>query len=116
MEKQIPNHSDYYVTPEGKVISHKGTKPRELKPDYYKGYARVKLDGDNIYISQLVLDAFVGPRPHPLHEAFHIDGDNCNNNVCNLCWLSHSDVRLYSNYSSSYRQSDEFRKEVLGIF
>jgi hypothetical protein len=38
------------------------------------------------YIHILVLECFVGPRPHEGHHARHLDGNPQNNSVTNLAW------------------------------
>lgn len=36
----------------------------------------------------LVLEAFVGPRPSPTHQAAHRDGNKLNNRLDNLYWAT----------------------------
>lgn len=40
----------------------------------------------NRYVHELVLYAFVGPRPSPDHEALHGNGDRADNRLDNLRW------------------------------
>lgn len=42
-------------------------------------------------VHHLVLEAFVGMRPTPKHQANHIDGDKANNHVENLEWVTASE-------------------------
>lgn len=49
-------------------------------------YLRVSISGTLRLVHQLVLEAFVGPRP-PGHEASHRDGNPVNNRLENLEWL-----------------------------
>lgn len=64
---------------------------RPLKPDNCNGYLRVHLKdttGTRRWrpIHTLVLEAFVGPRPSPLHHGAHKDGDKNHNSFDNLAW------------------------------
>lgn len=49
------------------------------------GYPVVRLNGRTIYVHQLVLETFVGPRP-PRHEACHCNGIRTDNRAVNLRW------------------------------
>lgn len=62
-----------------------------LTPSIRNGYRRAQMHQlDGRYVKRplhlLVLTAFVGPKPTPLHEGAHIDGDRNNNHVSNLVW------------------------------
>ena len=50
-----------------------------------KGYLLVNLSRRMLTVHQLVLGAFVGPRP-PGCEARHLNGDPTDNRLCNLQW------------------------------
>lgn len=86
----------YFVSSYGRV---RGTSGRILKPrPNDKGYMRVTLAlGPDVrldrYIHDLVLRAFVGPRPSPEHEADHQDDDRGNNRLSNLQWLTLAENR-----------------------
>ncbi|MFC7447652.1 HNH endonuclease [Rhodococcus daqingensis] len=43
------------------------------------------IDGKRRLVAELVLEAFVGPKPAGF-TAIHLDGDKANNNVANLRW------------------------------
>lgn len=63
--------------------------------DTPKGYFAVSLSGGTPYrqtflIHRLVMDAFVGPRPHGL-ETNHKDGDKSNNCLENLEYVTHQE-------------------------
>jgi hypothetical protein len=55
-----------------------------------RGYPCVTLSKDGKqkprYIHTLILEAFVGLRPTPVHHACHFDGDPSNNVLSNLRW------------------------------
>jgi hypothetical protein len=67
--------------------------PRPMKQQIVPngGHLQVRLHADTSdhyayrYVHQLVLEAFVGPRPEGL-EARHLDGNPKNNVVANLAW------------------------------
>lgn len=52
----------------------------------YLGYV-LKIQGHfkRLYIHQMMLEAFVGPRPSGM-QARHLDGDNQHNHLANLAW------------------------------
>lgn len=52
------------------------------------GHLFVTLGGKTRYFHEMVLGAFVGPRP-PGMEARHLDGDESNNRLGNLVWDTH---------------------------
>lgn len=49
------------------------------------GYPIINLCGRTTYVHSLVLEAFVGPRPHR-HEACHENGIRTDNRLANLRW------------------------------
>lgn len=64
-----------------------------------KGYLSVNIarDGDRARsqrVHNLVLMAFVGPKPTPEHQARHLDGDPSNNRPSNLRWGTSSENNL----------------------
>lgn len=52
------------------------------------GYRQCKLAGRRRFIHNLVLEAFVGPRP-PGTEGAHLNGQKADNRVENLAWKTH---------------------------
>lgn len=87
----------YEVSDHGNVRSQPrgGTRGGALKlyfrPMYGHGYFTVNLhcNGDKgrpRYVHQLVLEAFVGPRPDDRPHTRHLDGDGRNNTLGNLCY------------------------------
>lgn len=93
---------DYCVDTGGTVWSRRlrgvdryiGWHPLTTYPDK-KGYLRVQLccQGVRKFISVhcLVLFAFTGPRPFEKAQARHLDDDNTNNRLSNLCWGTQSE-------------------------
>ena len=75
----------------GKIISFKHClKGRILKPRVHRdGHHKIQLYKNGIlkepYIHNLVLEAFVGPRPEGMN-GLHFDDDQSNNCVHNLRW------------------------------
>lgn len=59
---------------------------RVLRPGFASnGYPTVSLCGQTHCVHELVLVAFVGPRP-PGQLCRHLDGDRANSKLWNLCW------------------------------
>lgn len=66
-------------------------KAQMLIGDRLKSYAvRMTQPGQNrlLTVHRLVLLAFVGPAPTPLHEGAHRNGDHLDNRLVNLSWLT----------------------------
>lgn len=78
-----PQYRAYEVSSQGRVYSCR--RHRILKPYLVNGYARVKMPDRARKVHQLVLEAFIGPRPEGF-EACHYDGDKQNNRLMNLRW------------------------------
>lgn len=79
----------------GKSYSHAREEPKVLKArPNGAGYPTVHLCNDEgqrtCYVHELVLSAFVGPRPAG-YDASHINGNRADNCVVNLCWEPHKD-------------------------
>jgi NUMOD4 motif/HNH endonuclease len=88
--KPIPNYPDYQVSNTGRVMSFKSSKPKELRQHPNgRGYLQVVLWKDSrpttFTVHRLVLIAFVGNRL-PDQQCRHLDGNQTNNNLENLCW------------------------------
>lgn len=90
----MPGWPDYSVSNSGRIVSHKGKEPRELRGGLVEGYRRVTLssDGDRKYLAvhRLVAAAFIGPCPEGM-EVRHLDGDSLNNTLGNLAFGTHAD-------------------------
>lgn len=79
-------------TRSGNVYEHK-KKGRVLRPGPSNyGHMSVVLGrGNTRMVHTLVLEAFVGPRPSPKHDARHINGDAKDNRLINLAWGTRSE-------------------------
>ena len=104
MIKQIPEHPSYGVSDSGHVYSITPSGLVELKKDISNGYPRVKLDGQKIYVSNLVANQFLKPPKSENLKLFYIDGDKNNCAIDNLTWLSQSEIKRYSQYTVEYRR------------
>jgi len=88
----VPGFPQYHIGSDGTVLSFARNKSRQLKPILNSdGYLTVSLyrNGKDrrITVHQIVLMAFVGPRPEGM-ECRHLDGVKTNNNLSNLAWGS----------------------------
>lgn len=101
----IPGYEGIYdVSDQGRVRSWASWRglpvPRErslyTRPDKHLGVSLCK-DGDQISakVHQLVLLAFIGPRPDGM-ETRHLDGEAANNTLQNLVYGTHSENTLDS--------------------
>lgn len=92
----IPGHPGYYATDTGRIYSswtssgrgsHIGTALRPLRlitaPD---GRVQVNLRGKTYRVANLVLTAFVGPRPAGMQACHFPDRTTTNNALTNLRW------------------------------
>lgn len=104
MIKQIPDHPAYAVSDLGKVYAIRPDGLVELKKDISTGYPRVKMDGKKHYVSNLVARVFIDPPRDSNYKVFYIDGNKLNCDAKNLTYLSESDIKRYSQYSTEYRQ------------
>lgn len=103
MIKIIYDHPNYAVSDQGIVYRITKDGYKELKPDYSKGYAIVKLDRKNCYVQRLVAENFV-QRYHDDQTAIaHVDNDVRNNKSNNLVWLSPRDCQRVKDWCIDYR-------------
>jgi hypothetical protein len=102
----IPSFPEYVVSTKGRVkravdsqpgvsgyILKKGFERKPVRSS--RGYESVGLtistnNQKTCMIHNLVLEAFVGPRP-PGYECNHKDGNKTNNHLSNLEWVTHSE-------------------------
>jgi hypothetical protein len=89
--KPVPGFDGYEVSDQGRVKSHRRGKPRllRLSPNS-SGYLTLTLydgngNGRARGVHQLVLEAFVGPRPEGMY-ACHGPGGCLDNRLSNLYW------------------------------
>ncbi len=78
----------YEVSDQGRVRSFKsyrGPGPHILSQSDADGYRRVSLSRTNALVHQLVLAAFVGPRPDGMLTR-HLNGDPADNRLVNLAY------------------------------
>lgn len=77
---------DRWITCSNGVDKH--LRGRVLRPGPRpSGHLTVALTNhQSCNVHTLVLEAFVGQRPTPMHEARHLDGHEQNNNLSNLEW------------------------------
>lgn len=85
MKKPIPSHPGYFASHDGKIYGPKG----ELKQYSNGRYMSVIVDGRQLRVHRLVLEAFVGP-PKPGQVGHHKDHVKTNNRASNLEWSSQS--------------------------
>lgn len=108
--KRIPDWPSYEVSDLGRVRSCDRVIQTSAGPKRYRGKviksfpnthsqrAQVRLSEagrqSTMYVSTLVLAAFVGPRPSPKHDACHNDGNHLDNRLGNLRWDTRSENML----------------------
>ena len=96
--KPIPNYPDYEISEDGRVFRvtsrTRGRVGDEAKVGIMNsGYAFVNLSRlgskpRKFSVQSLILEAFVGPRPSPSHQAAHINGNKLDNRLENLMWAT----------------------------
>jgi len=106
--KEIAGFPGYYATDDGRIISNKRSKQRELKQSVNKktNYLYVQVMKDNKaytrHVHKLVALAYFGE--HDGLHVDHIDRDRTNNNVSNLRIVTRSE-NLLNNGSPRYKIS-----------
>jgi hypothetical protein len=87
--RTVPGYEDYEVSDQGRVRSNKRRTPRIRPAVREGGYLQVGLwsaSGRHYFtVHQLVMLAFVGPRPDELLTR-HLDGEPSNNRLSNLAY------------------------------
>lgn len=98
--RDIDDYENYQVTSWGRVYSK--NKKQFLNPEKHdKGYLRVELykggKGKHFKVHRLVANAFI---PNPLNkpQVNHIDGNNQNNSVTNLEWVTNGENSLKAQF------------------
>jgi len=91
--KHIEGTNCYNITVDGRVINKR--TGRELKQQNDNGgrlAVRIKVNDKNkkCFIHRLVAEAYI-PNPNDKPQVDHIDGDNSNNNMCNLRWCTNEE-------------------------
>ena len=92
--KDIDGYDGYQITSWGRVFAKKNNE--FMKPEVHdKGYLRVDLydkEGNkkHMKVHRLVAQAFI-PNPEHKPDVNHIDGNNQNNSVTNLEWVTNAE-------------------------
>lgn len=105
--REIPGYPGYFVDIDGTVWSSKLKGGNDRAPGRRgalrrltvhrtdKGYCRVNLDVEGTnqsrLVHQLVLEAFVGPKPDGCEGCHYPDHDKSNNRLENLRWDTHAE-------------------------
>lgn len=130
--KAIPGMDGYYADNFGKIYSawkpHAGPTPiladdlREMKTRNDRGWRRIglnrQLNHRHLSVHALVLMAFKGPRPSPVHQACHSDGIRHHNHITNLRWgtpkENQADRRLHgTNFQGESHPRAKLNDEVV---
>lgn len=95
--RPVPGHEGYDVSSFGRVrswhargkLGHLRRTQPVLRPTFpnHKGYLRMTFGPKNVVVHNLVLTAFVGPRPDGM-QAGHLNGIKTDNRIENLQWVS----------------------------
>lgn len=105
--KQVPGFSDYFINKSGDVFSFapranrgRPESPVRKKAWFSRGYPSVSLarEGKDFkkYIHNLVLEAYIGPRPQG-YQCRHLNGVKTDNRLENLKWGTRSENQLDRN-------------------
>ncbi len=91
--RDIEGYDGYQVTSWGRVFN-KTTGKFVNQEVHHKGYLRVDLYKDHqrrhFKVHRLVAQAFI-PNPYKKPQVNHIDGNNQNNSVTNLEWVTNKE-------------------------
>jgi hypothetical protein len=89
------------------------TPPFNNKPDR-SGYWVINLRVNGRVkcrcVSELVLTAFVGPRPSPIHDAAHVNGDKSINWLSNLQWATKKENAAHKRLHRTHRSGSARRR------
>lgn len=117
---KISNHGRVKSLPRirtGKNNSTIRQNGRILKPGTVNGYKRVCLSKANkrksFLVHLLVLEYFGKPKPSPLHETNHKDGNKINNHISNLEWCTPSENQIHSVENGLKRRKLNKKKIIL---
>lgn len=93
--RPVPSALDHFATEDGRILScARAGVLRERRPcPSPRGYMQLVVTrGEHTIghpVHRMVAEAFHGPKPSPLHEVRHLDGDKLNNCAGNLAWGTH---------------------------
>ena len=92
----IPRYPSYLITTDGIVYSTKTDRKRQLVPQS-DGSLKVGLYSKGMkmeYVHRLVAETFLSDKREEHHNIVrHKDGNKSNNNVDNLYWSSHAEIK-----------------------
>ena len=96
--KPIKGYEDYAVSSWGRVMNTH-TENLIWQEPHNKGYMRVDLyNGDgkrhHLKVHRLVAEAFI-PNPYGKPQVNHIDGNNRNNSITNLEWVTDEENKAH---------------------
>lgn len=90
--EKIKGFSQYTISSDGVVTSHKHGKQLVMKPSTTNGYEKVTLSNGRIkkhfQVHRLVAMTFLD-KPRGMNIVNHLDGNKLNNSVDNLEWTNH---------------------------
>lgn len=105
--RPIPGFPGYFANTSGEIITHKSDPSRPLTPRPDRGHLVVTVQrygkrhtSTKVRVDQLVLLAFAGPRPTPLHIAKHLNGNRRDTRPSNLAW-SRRPSEMYTRSAAS---------------
>ena len=121
--KKVPGYSNYSVTKDGRVWTHK-LRSGWMKPGVDKnGYVRYPMISDNgkrkgMYIHQLVAITYI-PNPDNKPNVNHLDHNKSNNSIENLEWCTQKENIVYDwlkgKRKASYGVSCNFNKHPVSL-
>lgn len=86
-----------------------------IKP-HPSGYVIVTIQGQSHMLQHLVANAFLPPRPSPLHVLDHLDGARDNNAASNLRWVERGAGGAHAYEDAAPRGGDKTPKRYPAVF
>lgn len=91
LTKEIPGYEGYYATHDGHILSMRSGAAHRIAERWHRGYLHVNVrrTASKVYkepVHKLVLLAYRGPKPTPLHQCRHLNGKPINNSPSNVKW------------------------------